>query len=268
MVRNIDLPECLVFYGMPESFFSLDDSSLMSLLQECQDTDTAVIVIPDDKGTNSIPNYSHLPIAVTQYEPKSNPPNPQDLYESLNSITVQPRPFGGSAGFGAKQYADPERVPLAARTVVFCRTLDQTRAAKYCGMRVLCFQDNDLADAVIDSIDFYLDEIATPGSFWLNPPNPQDENGNKVDIHELIAFYNNEQVHKEDASVARIDSQSITEMSDVEIQRILSDIDPLWVKFIATSTTEKALALINEEMELLVNRFVQCIANYNVLYYP
>jgi len=230
MVRNIDLPECLVFYGIPASFFSPDDTDLISLLQECADTDTAVIVIPEPIAADSSDTYSldsdNLPVKLILHEPQSYAPNPKDLYEALNSITVQPRPFGGSSGFGAKQYADPERFPLPARTVVFCQTAEQTLASKYCGTRVLCFQDNDLADAVIDRIDFYLDEIATPGSFWLNPPNPMDEKGNKVDIHELIESYslesNGEAQAATETAVAPED-----EMSEEEMQRILADLDSL-----------------------------------------
>ena len=245
MVRNIDLPECLVFYGMPDTLFGspedAPDSGLLSLLQECQDTDTAVVILPDatdptTETTATPPSFSHLPVSNIHYHvPLARPPNPLDLYQALNAITVQPRPFGGSSGFGVKQYADPERTPLAARTVVFCQTLDQTRAARYCGMRVLCFRDNDLADAILDdphSIDVYLDDIATPGSFWLNPPNPQDEEGNKVDIHELIEYYSNQQSPDSDSATEpqpsiETASEAQEEMGDDEMQRILADLSPL-----------------------------------------
>ena len=60
------------------------------------------------------------------------------------------------------------------------------------GMRILCLEDTTtsddddddfLADAIInDYQNLYLEDIATPGSFWLNPPYPRDDEGNKVDI--------------------------------------------------------------------------------------
>jgi hypothetical protein len=39
-------------------------------------------------------------------------------------------------------------------------------------MRVICLQDNAVSDAVVDSLEeiISLDDIATLGSFWLNPP--------------------------------------------------------------------------------------------------
>ena len=54
-----------------------------------------------------------------------------------------------------------------------------------------------MADAVIDSLgepedwDGYggvvtLMDVATPGSYWLNPPVPRDENSNAVNPRELM----------------------------------------------------------------------------------
>ena len=279
------------------------DPGLVSLLQECHDTNTAVVVIPDDDDdddetmnhkeeeittttttTSFSPrrprpsppsyNYNHLPVPIHYHIPKSYPPNPLDLYEALNDITIQPRPFGGgSASFGTRQYADPERTPLSSRTVVLCRTVNQTRAARFCGMRVLCFHDNDLADAILHSsssssydmkvqdeeeehdymIDFYLDDIATPGSYWLNPPNPRDDQGNQVDVYDLIVSYHDDHhdTHKkqqelvndnttmdsaitssssssnEDDESEKKEEEDDDELNDDELQRILADLSPL-----------------------------------------
>ena len=182
MVRNIDLPECLIFYGVT----SMMGDGLDRLLRECKEMETAVILIDNETDTDDSSVENQLEkMGVVRYRATEPPPNPRDLYESVNSVIVQPKPFGGSSGFGSK-LPDPERPPLPQFTVVFGTTLDHTRAARACGMRVISLVDNHLADAVIDEIDVYLDDIATPGSFWLNPPHPRDDEGNRVDIFSVI----------------------------------------------------------------------------------
>ena len=115
---------------------------------------------------------------------------------------------------------------MPARTVVFCETVEQTRAARFCGMRVMCFHDNDLADAIVDAFDFYLDDIATPGSFWLNPPHPRDDEGNKVYVEDLIEEFEAVKDDKQNADQPAITRES-DEMDDDELQAILADMAPL-----------------------------------------
>jgi hypothetical protein len=215
MVRNIDLPECLIFYG--DTVLDPQDSGLSSLIEECEETDTALISIcQNEEEHKAVPAFGN----VLFRKPTREAPNPKDLWEAVQSIIIQPRPFGGSAGFGSK-LPDPERPPMPARTVVFCENDDQTRAARFCGMRVVCFSDNDLADAVMDSFDIYLDDIATPGSFWLNPPHPRDDNGNKVWVDDLIAEFENGPISATTENVATDD------LDDDELKRMLADIAPL-----------------------------------------
>lgn len=132
------------------------------------------------------------------------------LLEAVDRARVRQRAFGGSSGFGA-QPADPSlRPPEPARCVVLTAgsnknsnnvTPHPIRAARACGMRVLHLGSDDddegnenplfLADYVTadgGEIDFGVDDIATPGSFWLNPPHPRDDEGNRVDDpHEWVA---------------------------------------------------------------------------------
>lgn len=242
MVRNIDLPECLIFYGkglLTELIKQKDDDGLISLLQECKETNTGVIAIIDSSDDNEKDQESITKLALSnsktatiiQRYATQPAPNPRDLYEAIQSIIIQPRPFGGSAGFGSK-LPDPERCPMPARTVVLCQTLDETRAARFCGMRVLCFTDNDLADAVMNDycIDFYLDDIATPGSYWLNPPHPRYDDGNKVpDIESLIRQLEQQQDVQDDDSNKSDFSNNISnnDLGDSDIDRILADLAPL-----------------------------------------
>lgn len=230
MVRNIDLPEALIFYGLSTI---VDENGqqrigLPEILQECAEIETAAVFL--------INNIEDLPAELPGASKASYhtqmlcipPPNPADLLTATESITVQPRPFGGSAGFGSKA-ADPERVPLAQHCVVFTTLINQTRAARAAGMRVIAVgnDDDSLADAVIDSYEEIrgLDDIATPGSYWLNPPHPRDDEGNAVDPHWLATMATKDD---EAATKGAVQGQPVNdEMDDDELQAILADMAPL-----------------------------------------
>jgi hypothetical protein len=178
MVRNIDLPEALILYGKDvicdPSVANTAREGLSGLLEECHQVQTAVIILLEDgerksdDATSFVENLFGNPVAtpchvISQTEA---PPNPTDLLNALESVIIQPRAFGGSSGFGSKP-PDPERHPEPKHCVVISSTIHQTRAARAVGMRVVSVDPHDdLADAVLfqDEIDFWLDDIATPGS--------------------------------------------------------------------------------------------------------
>lgn len=221
MVRNIDFPEALIFYDSPSNsiLFEKDGMNprfgLVSLIDECRDVGTPALLITGDRKKQKLPK--EVKGYMTIFEELEKPPNPRSLYEAIQSITIQPEGFGGSSGFGRK-LADPERPPMPQYVVVFCENIDVTRAARFSGMRVLCFEDNDLADAIIDDYDLYLEDVATPGSFWLNPPYPRDDEGNKVDFFEMMERM--EQKSGEDNFSGEINENA-------RLQTILDDMDPL-----------------------------------------
>jgi hypothetical protein len=235
MVRNIDLPEALVFYGVDSLF---DDGhelrvlldGVARLLQECQEIGTPVICLADvdaAAATNnaSVNNTNHIPVhAMTRPAP-----NPRDLVACIASLTVQPRSFGGSSGFGRSTLAHPERPPTMQRVVVLCTTADQCRAARYCGARCISLEQQDgdsaLADAVVTGWDeICVDDISTPGSFWLNPPHPKDDDGNRVDVNDIIDTYER---GRDAGTAARAAAQDDSGTSQSEIDRILADLDPM-----------------------------------------
>lgn len=235
MVRNIDLPEALILYGSPvilDGDLKTWRSGLDVLVDQCKADDAAVIMlvenetqIQDCMKQNLSFQYGHLQFLMTE---TAMPPNPRDLLNALEAVTIQPKAFGGSSGFGRRQHLDPERHPLPQRTVVLTHTLDQTRAARCAGMRVIRLlldtdTDDHLADAVVgDNVDFSIDDIATPGSFWLNPPHPRDDWGNRVDPFEIAAQQlTAEKIILGDKPVGG------EEMSDDDLLRMLADIDPL-----------------------------------------
>lgn len=219
MVRNIDLPEALVFYGT--HCLQHDDGTLLpgvaSLIAECKELQTPVLVI----STNDNDSITHDDVIVTSGSPP--PPNPRALYEAVTSQTIQPRGFGGSSGFGRKA-ADPERAPEFQYTVVLTDSLQACRAARYVGARVMCTTDNDLADAIVDEWeDLCIDDVATPGSYWLNPPHPRDDDGNRVDVYEIMDYY--ERKHNDDSSLQT--PLPPTAMDGDEMSRILADLDSI-----------------------------------------
>ena len=269
MVRNIDLPEALILYGRHVLCDPVDDKvprvGLVELVQECHDVDTAVVVLleqenprpqqqlQDDRSSSSTidkdetaarawvealllpPNKKKTTASsrITVLHTTAPPPNPRDLLRALESAQVQERAFGGSAGFGAKP-ADPSwRQPQPSRCVVLSSSVNISRAARACGMRVVSILDvgneeDPLADAVVDEIHFGIDDVATPGSFWLNPPHPRDDEGNKVDPYELVEWYSSNNTGEEEGSNQPEAAASKTAtMDDDEFDAILADLAPL-----------------------------------------
>lgn len=235
MVRNIDLPEALILYGSPVVFDELRSSwrtGLDALIDQCRADEAAVIMLVENearihdsiKQKLAFPN-GNLQLSLTE---TVIPPNPGDLLMALEALTIQPKAFGGSSGFGRRQHLDPERPPLPQRSVVLTHTLDQTRAARFAGMRVVRLlldenEEDNLADMVVgDIVDFCIDDIATPGSFWLNPPHSRDDWGNRVDPYDIAA----QQLLGEERQ-SRDEPTSTEELSDDDLQKMLADIDPL-----------------------------------------
>lgn len=273
MVRNIDMVEVLIFYGTNSMFYPPDHNKndndndnnnnhnrkmsflpgVENLIDECKRDETAVLAILDNKNDVMISAESNSNDVVIFKAKTSLPPNPRDVWDAIHSIVVQPNGFGGSSGFGSKA-PDPVRSPLPCHCVVLCDTIDQCRAARYAGMRVLCLSDNSIADGVMNFGDYddtttvprnfwesiTIDDIATPGSFWLNPPQPKDDEGNGVDVLSIIEEYDN--IEREQQQQQNDISDSITstvpiddvvlknddpEDNDQYLKDILMDMDPL-----------------------------------------
>eukprot|EP00568_Trieres_chinensis_P007846 CAMPEP_0183302832 /NCGR_PEP_ID=MMETSP0160_2-20130417/8479_1 /TAXON_ID=2839 ORGANISM="Odontella Sinensis, Strain Grunow 1884" /NCGR_SAMPLE_ID=MMETSP0160_2 /ASSEMBLY_ACC=CAM_ASM_000250 /LENGTH=382 /DNA_ID=CAMNT_0025465649 /DNA_START=108 /DNA_END=1256 /DNA_ORIENTATION=+ len=178
-------------------------------------------------------------------------PSPAALLDALSSVCVEPRGFGGSSGFGTKA-ADPPRPPLPKHAVVFVsgpseRSRARCSAARMAGARVVYVETEgmgscdaeDLSDAVVETLGdeddweaVTLDGISTPGSYWLNPPNPRDDEGNRVNIEEVVEFFQRERVSDpEDGEMVNNEGDDFAanegEMDEEEMNRILADLDSL-----------------------------------------
>ena len=203
-------------------------------------------------------------------------PSPAALIDAIHSIFINPRGFGGSSGFGVK-YADAVRNPLPQHCVVFVSkssddnplrsgsgshsdtsgsvSRDRCVASKLAGMRVMYLEDGclgsctaeDVSDGIIDTLGtendwemVTMDDISTPGSFWLNMAQPRDENGDRVNSFDAAASYRKARMESKKSAEPN-DSGNTTPQSDIsiensndndeldedEIQRILADLNPL-----------------------------------------
>jgi hypothetical protein len=227
MVRNIDLPEAIVFYGLHSIIDTKDDNPLPgveSLLKECQEIQAASILLTtnNEETGESLKNLEELYNLKVFFDTEHLPPNPRALFHAIESTAISPKGFGGSSGFGTKM-PEPERCPLAKHVVVLAKTLDECRAARFFGARVMCLIDNDLADGIVDSwTDIGIDDISTPGSYWLNPPfGSRDDEGNRVDIFEVM------KVFETSLSPIHDDSSNLESQEDDEWLAILNDIEGL-----------------------------------------
>jgi hypothetical protein len=186
MVRNIDLPEAIVFYGVESMMKHIsgdDDNSLIlrpgvvRLLNECREVGTAALLLSEellddetkmrqrfqkawdsssdatassdlhkiigdddqvlhfrclgsqfvcatinnshDESSNDQSDDFDESIEFYNLQSMGMSPSPAFVLDSLRSVHIDPRGFGGSSGFGRGQWVEPRRSPLPARTVVF-----------------------------------------------------------------------------------------------------------------------------------------------------
>ncbi|KAL7545897.1 hypothetical protein ACHAWF_009249 [Thalassiosira exigua] len=194
MVRNIDLPEAIVFYGLESMMahsadYRADASGtdecvalelrpgILRLLNECEEVGTSALLLSEElededkiglvfqsaleqasgvdkgkmpetlaNGDNSVVNFRCLnsdlviptsdsgndggnadlsdeeydeSIEFYNLQKNGRSPSPAFLLDSLRSVRIDPRGFGGSSGFGRGQWIEPQRSPMPARTVVF-----------------------------------------------------------------------------------------------------------------------------------------------------
>ncbi|GFH53275.1 hypothetical protein CTEN210_09751 [Chaetoceros tenuissimus] len=192
-------------------------------------------------------------------------PCPAALYDALNTIMIEPKGFGGSSGFGVKNW-EAKRIPLPQHCVVFVSSQsdlgdaamdgsgsisrDRCMAARLCGMRTIYIEEEgqtctaeDLADGIVSSIGteqdweiITIDDISTPGSYWLNMMTPKDADGYRINTEDCIKeVMENRQENKLDNNKVCEDGDTfsennidaLNEPSEEELARMLADIDGL-----------------------------------------
>ena len=96
----------------------------------------------------------------------------------------------------------------------------------------------DTVSGETEDLDYYwesinMDDIATPGSFWLNPPLPKDDEGNGVNVLSIIESYGEVEVEKQQpeervlSTATNEDIPNSDDDDDEYFDSILMDIDPL-----------------------------------------
>ena len=212
-----------------------------------------------------IDEYDDESLEFYNLQVNSRSPSPAFLLDSLGSVQIDPRAFGGSSGFGRGQWIEPRRSPLPARSVVFIAgdnvstssnsgfptVKDRCDAARAAGCRVIYLENLDdttqhlieddslaisLCDAIIDSFGndnprdiqpITLDAVSTPGDYWLNPPNPRDDKGNAVSVDELVEWFRSERESNTVEDTSCVAEEVNQEMSEDEMAIILADMDGL-----------------------------------------
>ena len=195
-------------------------------------------------------------------------PCPAALYDAINSIMIEPKGFGGSAGFGVKNW-EARRIPLSQHCVVFVSSAsdddgyeegkegstsisrDRCIAARYCGARTMYIEDventctaEDLADGIVQTLGteedwqiVTIDDISSPGSFWLNMMQPKDAQGFRVNTEDVIKEFMDQRIRERDLEEGgKIEEEGAVFMEDQieggepgeeDLARILADLDPI-----------------------------------------
>ena len=129
---------------------------------------------------------------------------------------------------------------------------DRCLASRQAGMRVMYMEGEklgsctaeDISDGIVESLGtendwsmVTMDDISTPGSFWLNMAQPKDENGDRVNSFDVVEYYetlrkkkcaddSNQSHHKHDA--IEIENNILQdELDEDEIQKMLANIATL-----------------------------------------
>ena len=115
-------------------------------------------------------------------------------------------------------------------------------------MRVVSIEDEmgmctaeNVSDVVVETLGaeddwemVTIDDVSTPGSFWLNMMQPKDENGDRVGTEDVIAGFMSRRIaavedanHGEESPTEPGFDQQGKELDEEELGRILADLDPL-----------------------------------------
>ena len=342
MLRNFDLPEALIFYGLDTVLDVISSPSpsqsttasirpgVLRLIDEAKEIDIPTFILSEhltmtelSKAVESVePSFQQLcndnivhyrssleEFVVTEdFDSKLNgddnadedasdadefipfrfigegighAPCPAALYDAVNTVLIEPKGFGGSAGFGVKNW-EAVRTPLPQHCVVFVSSAsdnsdsatrsdsdgkynrstdlldrsdgsgsisrDRCIASRYAGMRAMYIEDaesrlrgepctaEDVADGFIESLGteedwemVTLDDISSPGSFWLNMMQPKDPDRNTVNTADIIEEYITRRNRKgERSKMPTSDSAPNDEPDkpdDEELARILADLE-------------------------------------------
>ena len=209
MLRNIDSCEALIF--TVEALFTadgelrsgcralMDDAAQQGTLLSCIGKPPAYAALTDIRFFD-VPSTSSSSQARDQVDDNNDAllgpilAHFHAFSTAREAVTLTPEGFGGSDGFGQRPTSDTmARPPEPQWCVAFVTCRDACEGAQRAGMRAVGLPPEDgeavvdelegVADACLDDLSELvgLDDLATPGSYWLNPCMPRDAEGFAVD---------------------------------------------------------------------------------------
>jgi hypothetical protein len=251
-LRNIDPLELLAF--TPSALFCSAAASTylrpgaLRLLAEAEELGVLCVL------TGAVPaSATHLPAVLAPPPAWLNSKGPLStakLTRLRRALRLAPQGFGGSDGFGRAPAAGT-REPMAPFTVVLVTSLEDCLAAIGAGCRAVGLPAEEggdvepelegVADAILETLceedgalALSIDDLSTPGSFWLNPAVARDAQGHAVnpETGELVgvAISAAERgVAKERAGqqVSQFEVGAVAKDDEGKLREMLDDIAPL-----------------------------------------
>lgn len=188
MLRNIDRCELLI--ATDSSLAWSAGAPAPRLLHEAVEQGTCLAFLSHSSSTAAEPfSLLDAPVAAVRHV-CTGPLSPSAFSSVRRSFQITPDGFGGSDGFG-RAPTQASRSPLASRTVVLVAELAECLCARAAGMRAVGVPGADghvqwdlegVADAVVDDVHaLFLDDLSTPGAYWLNTMVPFAPGGGPAD---------------------------------------------------------------------------------------
>ena len=253
MLRNIDACEAVIFVrdSAIDSETGEVRNGVTRLIAEAAEAGALIAVLepsdrPIEKDSPLRTLVSNRGLVWTLAASEPAIAEVTQLRKALNVAT--PDGFGGSDGFGQAPGLAYEREPIAARCVVLVTSLAETVAAIGAGMRSIALPviegdwvDESLegvADICLDAIgedadaidSLRIDDLSTPGAYWLNPSMPRTLSGNWVDPETGFARGEEEEEEQQGQEQEEEDggsgSISQDEEEDAALRALLEDVDP------------------------------------------
>jgi len=194
MLRNIDSCEALIFSrdAAVDAESGELRSAVVRLISEARDQGALLAVLePSDRPIDAASPVREQKLGC--WPLASAEPQTSEISELRRALQVDnPAGFGGTDGFTQAPGLAFGREPLPERCVVLVTAMQEVVAALGAGMRAVAVPrtDDDYVDSALEGVaDVCLDELeevrvedlSTPGAYWLNPALPRDVSGNMVD---------------------------------------------------------------------------------------
>ena len=252
MLRNIDSCEAVILTldVAMDAATGHTRRGVERLIGECKKEGALVALLVPGDGASPSPSDDVLRTMAAHgtmcWPFKGTEPQTSELSELRRALKVEePEGFGGSDGFGQAPGMAYGREPIAARCVVLVTSLAETAAAIGAGMRTVGLPATEgdwvdealdgVADVCLDAVGedgdtwaLRLDDLSTPGSYWLNPAMPRDLEGNSVDPETGVPYSSRaaaEEAVPTAAAAGGVDAVEDEDDEDAAVRAMLQDVE-------------------------------------------